>query len=575
MRNKKLLTIDDLVRFCQDNKFYNFSAKTSGYQLAVQVPSIFEVDDENKDNTLLFCKVKLYHIGENRNHSSVTKEAAEKSLSTIAYKPLLANFCEINGVKDFTSHDMTINEDGSVNYIERQIGCFTSDTPEIRHDEETDKDFVYARVAIPRDYTDACEIIERKNGTKVSVELLVNEMSYSVEDKVLQLDDIVVSGATCLGKNPETGENVEEGMKGARLDIESFSNTNNSIVNSFSVDVNTRLVEILDKLDNTLSNFNKNNTEKGVRREMNHFEELLEKYGFTTEELDFDYENMSDEQLDAAFEEFKNKKYADDDGDTGSDTSDAGETDPGTNEGEDPEPTDPQPTEPEPSEDDDPEDGEDTSTEDDESKKKGENFVKTFKIEISHEDIRYALYNLLGEYEEADNEWYGIYAVYDNYFIMQGWCNGKFYKQGYSIDGENVSLEGERTELFQMLLTESEKIAVDKLRGDYAELETKYNELKTFKDNYEAAEQKAAKDAIFADEAYDSIRESDEFKTLVNDSKKYSVEEIQNKCDLLFAASVKKAQFAAKDKKSHSLGFNFSKKEDKKASAYGNLFKKD
>lgn len=572
MKNKKLLTIDDLVKFCQDNKFYNFNAKTSGYQLAIQVPSTFEVDD-NKDNTLLFCKVKLYHIGENRNHSSVTRDAAEKSLSTIAYKPLLANFCEIDGVKDFTSHDMTINEDGSVNYVERQIGCFTSDTPEIKHDEETDKDFVYARVAIPRDYTDACEIIERKNGTKVSVELLVNEMSYSVEDKVLQLDDIVVSGATCLGRNPETGEFVEEGMRGARLDIESFSNTNNSIVNSFSIDVNTKLVEILGKLDNTLSDFNKNNTKKGVKEKMNHFEELLQEYNVKASDIDFDYANMSDEELDAAFAE----KFADDAGDDSGDDAggdSGGGTDTGdgsdTGNGEGTEEPDPSGSEENPEQPDD--EDEEKSIDDDESKKK---FVKTFKIEISHEDIRYALYNLLGEYEEADNEWYGIYAVYDNYFIMQGWCNGKFYKQGYAIDGENVSLDGERTEVFQMLLTESEKIAVDKLRGDYAELEAKYNELKTFKDNYDAAEQKAAKDAIFADEAYDSIRESDEFKALMNDSEKYSVEEIQNKCDLLFAASVKKAQFAAKDKKPHSLGFNFSKKEDKKASAYGNLFKKD
>lgn len=570
MKNKKLLTIDDLVKFCQDNKFYNFNAKTSGYQLAIQVPSTFEVDD-NKDNTLLFCKVKLYHIGENRNHSSVTRDAAEKSLSTIAYKPLLANFCEIDGVKDFTSHDMTINEDGSVNYVERQIGCFTSDTPEIKHDEETDKDFVYARVAIPRDYTDACEIIERKNGTKVSVELLVNEMSYSVEDKVLQLDDIVVSGATCLGRNPETGEFVEEGMRGARLDIESFSNTNNSIVNSFSIDVNTKLVEILGKLDNTLSDFNKNNTKKGVKEKMNHFEELLEKYGFSESELDFDYANMSNEELDVAFEEFKNKKYADDDGDADSDTGDGSETDPGASDGEGTGSTD---TEPEQTEDEDSEDGDDSS-DDDEPKKKFDNFVKTFKIEISHEDIRYALYNLLGEYEENDNEWYGIYSVYDDYFVMQGWCSGKFYKQGYSIDGDNVSLDGERTELFQMLLTESEKIAVDKLRDNYAELEEKYNELKTFKDNYDTAEIKAKKDEVFANEVYDGIRESDEFKTLVNDAEKYSVEEIQDKCDLLFAANEKKIKFAAKDKKSHSISFNFNKKEDKKVSAYGNLFKND
>lgn len=572
MKNKKLLTIDDLVKFCQDNKFYNFNAKTSGYQLAIQVPSTFEVDD-NKDNTLLFCKVKLYHIGENRNHSSVTRDAAEKSLSTIAYKPLLANFCEIDGVKDFTSHDMTINEDGSVNYVERQIGCFTSDTPEIKHDEETDKDFVYARVAIPRDYTDACEIIERKNGTKVSVELLVNEMSYSVEDKVLQLDDIVVSGATCLGRNPETGEFVEEGMRGARLDIESFSNTNNSIVNSFSIDVNTKLVEILGKLDNTLSDFNKNNTKKGVKEKMNHFEELLQEYNVKASDIDFDYANMSDEELDAAFAE----KFADDAGDDSGDDAggdSGGGTDTGdgsdTGNGEGTEEPDPSGSEENPEQPDD--EDEEKSIDDDESKKK---FIKNFKIEISHEDIRYALYNLLGEYEENDNEWYDIYAVYDDYFVMQGWMNGKFYKQGYSVDGENVSLEGERTELFQMLLTESEKIAVDKLRGDYAALEAKYNELKTFKDNYDAAEQKTAKDAIFADEAYDNIRESDEFKALVVDAEKYSVEEIQNKCDLLFAANEKKIKFAAKDKKPHSLGFNFNKKEDKKTSAYGNLFKKD
>lgn len=536
MKNKKLLTIDDLVKFCQDNKFYNFNAKTSGYQLAIQVPSTFEVDN-NKDNTLLFCKVKLYHIGENRNHSSVTRDAAEKSLSTIAYKPLLANFCEIDGVKDFTSHDMTINEDGSVNYVERQIGCFTSDTPEIKHDEETDKDFVYARVAIPRDYTDACEIIERKNGTKVSVELLVNEMSYSVEDKVLQLDDIVVSGATCLGRNPETGEFVEEGMRGARLDIESFSNTNNSIVNSFSIDVNTKLVEILGKLDNTLSNFNKNNTEEGVRGEMNHFDELLEKYGFAKEDLDFDYENMSDEELDTAFEEFKNK-FNDEGEPDGEDGSESGE-DEGT-----------------------------VST--------SENFVKNFKIEVSHEDIRYALYNLIAEYDEMDGDWYGIYSVYDDYFVMQGWCNGKFYKQSYSIDGENISLEGERTELFQMLLTESEKIAVDKLRSDYAELETKYNELKTFKDNYDAAEAKAKKDEVFANEAYEEIRESDEFKALVSDADKYSVEELQDKCDLLYAAheKAKFRAFSAENGSSKPAAMRFSVKTTDEANKkpYGDLF---
>lgn len=307
---------------------------------------------------------------------------------------------------------------------------------------------------------------------------------------------------------------------------------------------------------------------------MNHFEELLEKYGFAVDELDFDYENMSDEELDSAFEDFKCRKKKCEEEDSDVDGSEEGNSEEsGSEEGtseegssEEENPKDGNDDEEEP------EDGADTG---DESKKNSENFVKNFKVEISHEDIRYALYNLIAEYEESDNEWYGIYAVYDDYFVMQGWCNGKFYKQGYSIDGENVSLDGERTELFQMLLTESEKLAVDKLRGDYAELEARYNELKTFKDNYDASEIKAKKDSIFADEAYNDIRESDDFKALMNDAENYSVEEIQNKCDLLFAANEKKVKFAANKNKPHSISFNFSKKEDKKASAYGNLFKND
>ena len=37
---KKLLTIEDLVQFCQVQNFYKFSAAETGYQLSVQVPAI-------------------------------------------------------------------------------------------------------------------------------------------------------------------------------------------------------------------------------------------------------------------------------------------------------------------------------------------------------------------------------------------------------------------------------------------------------------------------------------------------------------------------------------------------------
>ena len=553
----KILTLDNLYQFfVEQNKSVNFSSKENGSPIVVSMPANFEIS-ENDMPGMLKLKLKVCHIDTNRNGSHISKENMEKAMPTLKYRPILAYIHQLDdGTYDFYAHNMEIVEDENgeekINYIEKQVGCFTTDDPYLEYDKDNDKTYVNAYAVIPEEYTEAANIIRRKNGTKVSCELVIDELSYNAKEKYLDLTSFYFGGCTLLGCD-ENGNEIGEGMLGSRADIADFCHKKPVF------DYQEKLVEMLDRLNNTLSNFNKNNTEEGVREEMSHFDELLEKYGFTVEELDFDYENMSDEELDSAFEDFKCRKKKCEEEDSDVDGSEEGSS-------EEENPKDGN---------DDEEESEDGADTGDEAKKNSENFVKNFKVEISHEDIRYALYNLIAEYEESDNEWYGIYAVYDDYFVMQGWCNGKFYKQGYSIDGENVSLDGERTELFQMLLTESEKLAVDKLRGDYAELEAKYNELKTFKDNYDAAEIKDKKDSIFADEAYNDIRESDDFKELMNDAENYSVEEIQNKCDLLFAANEKKVKFAANKNKPHSISFNFSKKEDKKASAYGNLFKND
>ena len=538
---KKLLTLEDLAKFCKEQKFFKFSSKDSGYQLSVQVPANFEVENtEYQDNTLLFGKVKVFHIGPNRNGSSVTRSAAEKALNTIAYKPLLANFCEVDGIKDFTSHDMELNDDGSVTYIERQIGCFTADAPVIQYDETTEKEFVFAKVAIPREYTDACDIIERKNGTKVSVELLVNEMNYSAKDDILELTDIIVQGCTCLGTNPETGESVAEGMQGARLDIIDFSVNNNSAVQKCENELNSKMFEILEKLTDAISNFNIQNANKeGGEKAMNKFEELLDLYGLTSEEIEFEVEGLSDEDLEAKFvevygdaEEFKKKRKCSD---------------------------------------------EDEESEEEEfagcGKKKKRCAVNTenntVEFELSHDDIRMALYGLL-ESTWDENSYAWVCEVYDNYFIYQKETYGdegydyKYYKQGYSKADDNVALSGDPVEVFSTFVTESEKTALDMIRSQY-------EELKAFKDQYDAAQTKAQKETVLNSAEYAEINDSDEFKALVTDMDKYSVDELKVKADLIFAAAMKKKfNFEAKDEKK-SVGINFNAKAGKK-SAYGNLF---
>lgn len=569
---KKFYTIDDLYNFCKENHFEKFSSAEKGAPLIVQSFGEIEAADTSTMG-LTPCTLMACHTELNRNKSFISEESMNNALKSFSNRPILGYIHKLDdGTWNFWDHRMSIEEDGDesrVEYLERPIGVIPeSCNAHLEYDEDNDKNYVVVNGYIYDDYGNRAIDIIKNNGGKVfvSVELAINEMSFNAKENYLVIEDFTFMGVTCLGKCPD-GTEVQPGMEGANLKLDSFSAKQNSM---FDEVYQEKLLNTLERINQTLSMFsNKNNTEEGVIEEMGHFDELLEKYGFTVDELDFDYENMSDEELDSAFEDFKCRKKKCEEEDSGVDGSEEGNSEEACSE----EGT----SEEGSSEEENPEDSNDDEddTGDDESKKNSENFVKNFKVEISHEDIRYALYNLIAEYEESDNEWYGIYAVYDDYFIMQGWCNGKFYKQGYSIDGENVSLDGERTELFQMLLTESEKLAVDKLRGDYAELEAKYNELKTFKDNYDATEIKAKKDSIFADEAYNDIRESDDFKSLMNDAEKYSVEEIQNKCDLLFAANEKKIKFAANKNKSHSISFNFSKKEDKKTSAYGNLFKND
>lgn len=540
---KKLLTLEDLAKFCKEQNFSNFSSKDTGYQLSVQVPAHFEVDSNvYQDNTLLFGKVKVFHIGPNRNGSSVTKNAAEKALSTIAYKPLLANFCEVDGVKDFTSHDMELNDDGSLTYVEHQIGCFTADAPVIKYDETTEKEFVFAKVAIPREYTDACDIIERKNGTKVSVELLVNEMNYSAKDDILELTDIIVQGCTCLGTNPETGDSVEEGMQGARLDIVDFSVDNNSIVDKSNNELNSKMLEILEKLNDTISNFNiQNFNQEGGENAMNKFEELLDIYGLTVEDVTFEVEGLSDEDLEAKFvevygdaEEFKKKKKCSDEDDEESNDEDFAGC----------------------------------------GKKKKRCAVNTenntVEFELSHDDIRMALYGLL-ESTWDENSYVWVCEVYDNYFIYQKETYGdegydcKYYKQSYSKNEDNVELSGDPVEVFSIFVTESEKTALDMIRSQY-------EELKAFKENVEKQELKVQKDAILESAEYSEIKDSEEFKAIVADAEKYSVDELKVKADLIFAAAMKKKfNFEAKPEKK-SVGINFNAKPNKKKQAYAGLF---
>ena len=547
---KKILTLDSLYQFfVEQNKTVNFSSKESKTPIVVTTNGYFEADDSEMPG-MQKLELKVCHTKTNRNGSHISDANMEKAMPTLKYRPILAYIHEIeDGTKDFYAHNMEIieNEDGEaeINYIEKQVGCFTADEPWLKYDEQQDKTYVHAYAVIPEGYTEAADIIRRKGGTKVSCELVINELAYNAKEKYLDITDFYFGGCTLLGVDEE-GNEIGEGMLGARADISDFCYKEPV----FTYQEN-KLIETLEKLNETLSSFNNKNTTQKGGEDMNKFEELLAKYNVTAEDVTFEIEGLSDEELEAKFVEAFEGDGGDGEGDITGDGEGEGDRD--NDERDDI-------------------DGDEGDNENGEIEK----FTKTFTVELSHDDIRNALYVLIRQYENED-EYYYIREVFDNYFVMQDWYNNKIYKQNYAVDGEDVSLDGDRVEVFEILVTKEEKEALDALKENYSALECKYNELKEFKDNYDAAELKAQKDAIFVKAEYECLAENEEFATLKADAEKYSIEEISTKADLIFAAHMKSTmEFSATTEevaKPKVIGFNFNTKERTKK-PYGNLFDK-
>ena len=536
--SKQILTLEDLVQFCKNQKIKRFDANEFGKQICVKVNNIatFEEESDVSNDGFMHLLFKVCHAGENRNYSNISKENLEKYKDTIKYRPVLASIItspDDASVLDFNSHDIEIDDNGNPIYIEKQVGCFTADEPFLQYDEQNDKTYLMAHAVIPEEYTASADIIRRKGGTKVSCEIAIDTMNYNEDTGILDIIDFSFLGCCLLG------DHVTEGMAGARADIESiadFSAENNSV--TANAEFNNTLVETLKKLNETLDKFNnKSPDEKGGEDAMNKFEELLELYGLEEFEIEFEVEGLSDEDLEAAFteafgdaEEFKKKKKCSEENSEGDDDF-AGC-----------------------------------------GKKKKRCSVNaeagTVEFEMSHDDVRMALYSLLeSSWDENSYSW--ICEVYDNYFVYQketysdsGYkCN--YYKQNYSKNNDNVELSGDAVEVFSAFVTESEKTALDMMR-------TQYDELKKFHDDTITAQDQAKKDAILNDEKYSEIADTEQFAELKKDAAKFSVEELETKAKLIFA-DVVMAKGEHIEKKVNKIGFNFSEKP-KKAQAYGGLF---
>lgn len=541
--SKKIMTIDELYSFCLKNNFSKFNSKDFGDELSVEMHGNFEkqkkTDDRLVEGMTPFVS-NAFHDHVNLNKSNIEENIFKENVPSSNLRPILANIKldEETNELDFGSHDFHIEKVTSVDengnkvevekiiYDEQPIGVIDGSRTNIEYDKDAKVNRAVLHGYLYDEYcSDAIDILNRRGTVDCSIELCIRTMSFDGKNKVLNLDDFYVSGLTLLSAK------TKPGMTGSNFKIEDFSSCDTKV--SFSNE--EKLIELLERIDKKLSNFDNKNPKEGGN-EKNMFEKLLEKYGKTIEDITFEYEGLSDEELEAKFSaEFEE--------DTSTSTSSDGE------------------------------DNSNTSNTND----KYELFNKLF--EISFDEIKYALNSLCSIYRN-DSEWCYVHTVYEDYFIMQDWDSDKYYKQSYQKDGDNVSLSGERIEMFAMLLTESEKISVEEMRSNYAAL-------KEFKENAEKNELHSQKEELINSEKYSILAEKNEdgeytntaFAELVNNMDNYSLTDLETQIKVIHSDYISEhSNFSANkpiENKTVSMKmFTNPNTKKTKSSRYGDLFKK-
>lgn len=492
----------------------------------VKTPSVFNVDNSFEDERFMRIRIAVMHSGENLNHSSFSTEVIRAAKDTFGDIPILANivkYTDADGVEhlDYSGHDAHIEEDvfndGEYRliYDERVVGHVpTSPNFEIVHDEESDRDFVYVDAYLYREYGNyCCDILEsRGNKTDVSAEIYTDEISFDAKNNVVVVNKMRMSGITLLG------EDVNPAMKGANAQVFSLEED----------DLHAQMIKVMSELKESLDKYaaiHGENLKEGGLVDMDKFNELLEKYNKTVEDITFEYEDLSDEELEAKFAEVFASEEED------------------------------------PVEDDEPEDPE--------IEEESVKFTVSYKdrvidMSVSLRDKINALYELVNDTYADDGTWYDVDVFdEDKYVIMVDYWNNKGYKQSYKVKKDVYTLVGDRVEVFAQWLTQDEINKLEKMKSDFAEISDKLNKY----------EDEPKKMEILSSDDYSLIANDEEFVALCEQDAHFnmSVEEVAKRADEILTNAAKAHKFSIEEaeKPITSKPLPTTKKKTKR---FGSLF---
>ena len=534
---KRLLTLNDLYNYYSSTtKSTHFSASEDNENIVVQVDGKLKFEKTNKDTEgLREVYLQACHIDENVNGSNIKESVMTAALPSFSNRPILGYIHDVNGQPEFYGHNMHLDDDGNLVYDEVPIGVIPeSCDAKLVYDKDKDKTYVEVKGYIFEEYSKAAEILEREQECSVSVELSIRELSYDAKNKYLDIEDFFFSGVTILGKNEE-GDLVKPGMSGSNIKLADFSKENNSIFSE-----NDKLVEVLEKLNNTLSKFSidKNHGKEDDKvAELENFEEVVEEVVETTDEV---IEDVADEVAEESTEEVTVTEEMSEE--TTEETPDVV-------------------VEEKVSGEEIPEETEEIVLQNSITYSVND---KTFAVSL--DDIQFALNTLVNDtYGEQDGCYYAT-TIYEDHLVMIDYWTGRAYRQNYKKRKDVYSLTGDRIPVKSCWLSADEEKAIDDMRSNYSSISEKLAK-------YEA---EPAKMKVINSESYAKIAETKEFVELRDNHFDLTVEEVSEKADEILLAYAKGSLNFSVEPEKKSVGMTRLpiQTNTNKKSRYGSLFSK-
>lgn len=509
------------------------------------------IDVVEKNPSFDMGKLRVAYTGKNRNNTFISKESFERAIPTMFNCPVVANY---NRKKDeIGSHDGEFikDKDGETKYVNitQPVGLVPESAQwnwENVDDNGVMHQYLCTEVVLWK-RQEAYDKLKESGITKQSMEIEVT--NGEMLDDYYDIKDFCFTAFCLLGT-------AEPCFESAAL-----------FTFSEQEDFKKQYTEMLKEFKLAFASASENDKKEG--KENLKLKELLEKYSVVEEDLKFEVEGLSDEELETKFaEEFAETKKDDADSDPVEEEVDEEDPEDEPSGEEEVETASEDDQEDEGSSSDDNSDSAEEGGADDETGSDdggaddggsdggegGEDFALNSQVrENLNAAVRdaatietdwgtYSRYWMV-DYDEATQEVF----FYDN----EDW---KLYGCGYSFDGDDIKIDIDNAKRKKYSIvdyvegSESQEFALSELietfNNKYAEVKVdaeEFERLKNFESDILTAKREESEKALF-DKFEDKLKDNDEFKALKEKASEYELDALEKelfalvgKVDLAFS----------------------------------------